>query len=106
MVNRGSSSKPRGTTHAVASSKRGVHGALHEIYSKHRRRHRENPDSMQMCCMWSTNDPPDILEGTEPICDIEDAFGIEIQENEALKLFDMDLNQAAQMIVEISQKNG
>ena len=43
---------------------------------------------MQMCCMWSTNDPPDILEGTEPICDIEDAFGIEIQENEALKLFD------------------
>ncbi len=54
--------------------------------------------------MWSTNDPPDILEGTEPICDIEEAFGIEISANEALKLFDMDLNQAARMILEIKKK--
>jgi hypothetical protein len=82
----------------------GVHAALQSLYSKHRRRYRENPDSKQICCMWSTNDPPDILEGTEPICDIEEAFGIEISANEALKLVDMDLDQAARMILEIKKK--
>lgn len=79
----------------------GIYAVLHAVYSKHRRRHRENPDSKQMSCMWSTNDPPDIIEGTEPICDIEDAFGIEIRDNEALELYDMDLDQATRMIIEI-----
>ena len=78
-----------------------VYDVLHAIYSKHRRRHRENPDSKQMCCMWSTNDPPDIIEGTEPICDIEDAFGIHISEDEALKIYDMSLDQAARTILQI-----
>jgi len=82
----------------------GIYAALHAVYSKHRRRHRENPDSKQMCCMWSTNDPPDTIEGTEPICDIEGTFGIEVRENEALELYDMDLDQAARMIIEISKK--
>jgi len=78
-----------------------VYDALHTIYSKHRRRHQENPDSKQMCCMWSTDDPPDIIEGTEPICDIEDAFGIRISDDEALELYDMHLDQAARKIVQI-----
>ena len=77
---------------------------LHAIYSKHRRTHRENPDSMQMCCMWSTEDPPDIVERTEPICDIEDAFGIEISDDEALEFYDMNLEQAAQKIFEMRSK--
>ena len=51
---------------------------LHRIYQKHRRNHPENGDSEQMCCMWSTNDPPDIIESTPPFDDIEDAFGIAI----------------------------
>ena len=84
----------------------GVYAALHALYSKHRRRHRENPDSKQMCCMWSTSDPPDLIEGTEPICDIEDAFGIEIRGNEALELYDMDLDQAARMVIEIRKTKG
>ena len=37
-----------------------------------------------MCCMWSTNDPPDIIEKIDPICDIEDAFDIQISDDEAL----------------------
>ena len=48
-----------------------------------------------MCCMWSTNDPPDEIEGTEPFCDIED---------DALDLYDMNLNDAAKFIIEIQKK--
>ena len=58
-----------------------IYGILHSIYAKHLRRHKENPDSKQMCCMWSTDDPPDIIEGTEPICDIE-ANGTKIRKGE------------------------
>ena len=78
-----------------------VYNKLEAVYSKHRRKHRENPDSKQMCCMWSTDDPPDIIEGTDPICDIEDAFGIQISDEESLELYDMPLNQAAQKILDI-----
>ena len=81
-----------------------VYDALHTIYSMHRRRHRENPDSKQMCCMWSTDDPPDVIEGTEPIGDIEEAFDILISDDEALELYDMPLNQAARKIVQIRDR--
>jgi acyl carrier protein len=54
--------------------------------------------------MWSTNDPPDSIEGTEPIRDIEDAFGIQISDNESLDLYDRDLDQAVRMIIEIRKK--
>ena len=81
-----------------------IRDALHAIYSKRRRMHRENPDSKQMCCMWSTDDPPDIIEGTDPICDIEDAFNIQISDDEALELYDMHLDQAARRILEIGKK--
>ena len=81
-----------------------IYDALHAIYSKHRRHHRENPDSKQFCCMWSTEDPPDVIEGTEPLCDIEDAFGIQISDDEALELYDMHLDQAARRILEIKDR--
>jgi hypothetical protein len=74
---------------------------LEEIYNKYRRNHKENPDSKQMCCMWSTNNPPDVIEGTEPLCDIEKAFGIQINDDEALKLYDMTLNEALSYIIKL-----
>lgn len=83
-----------------------IYAALHAVYSKHRRMHRENPDSKQMCCMWSTSDPPDNIEGTEPIRDIESTFGIQIGDDEALNLYDMDLAQATQTILEIRNRKG
>ena len=82
----------------------GIYPTLHAIYSRHRRKHRENPDLKQMCCMWSTNNPPDIIEGTTPIRDIEATFGIQISDEEAVKLYDMDLDQAVRMIIEIRKK--
>ena len=71
---------------------------LETIYNIHRRNHNENPDSKQMCCMWSTNNPPEVIEGTEPICDIEEAFGIQINDDAALELYDMTLKEALSYI--------
>ena len=56
-----------------------------------------------MCCMWSTDDPPDIIEGTEPFDDIEAAFDITI-DDEALDLYDMDLKDAAKRIIELQKR--
>jgi hypothetical protein len=82
---------------------RSVYETLHRIYQKHRRKHRENGDSKQMCCMWSTNDPPDIIEGTAPFDDIEDAFGITVDDDAAMELYDMDLDEAAARILEMQR---
>lgn len=78
-----------------------VYQALHAIYNKHRRKYRGNPDSKQICCMWSTNNPPDTLLDTQPIYDIEDAFNIKIDENEAMEIYDMELDEAVKKIMEI-----
>ncbi|MBW1837883.1 MAG: hypothetical protein JRI99_13285, partial [Deltaproteobacteria bacterium] len=48
--------------------------------------------------------PPDIIEGTEPFCDIEAAFDISIDEDDALELYDMDLDEAARKILEIKKQ--
>ncbi|MEE8059305.1 MAG: hypothetical protein V3T17_15935 [Pseudomonadales bacterium] len=77
---------------------------LENIYNKHRRNFKENGDSKQICCMWSTNDPPDVIEGTEPIVDIEQAFDVQINEDGALELYDMTLNEAINYINVIKKK--
>jgi hypothetical protein len=48
--------------------------------------------------MWSTNDPPDVIEGTEPFCDIEKAFGVQINDDDPLELYDMTLKEALNYI--------
>ena len=63
------------------STYKSTYKALHEIYEKHRRNYQENGDSKQMCCMWSTNDPPDVIEDTEPFNDIEAVFNITLDED-------------------------
>ena len=54
--------------------------------------YKHNPDSHQMCCMWSTVNPPDTIEDTKQIHDIEQSFDIHSDEMEALELYDMNLN--------------
>jgi hypothetical protein len=87
----------------MRSDLKSVYDTLHRVYEKHRRNHRENGDSKQMCCMWSTNDPPDIIEGTAPFDDIEDAFSITVDDDAAMELYDMDLHQAAARIMEMQR---
>lgn len=77
---------------------------LHEIYTEHRRQYRENPDSGQLCCMWSTDDPPDIIADTEPLLEIEDAFDIELRSDDAMRLYDMKLDEAARLIMHLRNK--
>ena len=86
------------------STYQSIYKTLHEIYEKHRRNYRENGDSKQMCCMWSTYDPPDQIEGTEPFDDIEAAFNIVIDEDDALDLYDMFLKDAAKRIIEMQKE--
>jgi len=54
--------------------------------------------------MWSTDDPPDIIEDTPPFDDIADAFGIAIDWEDALELYDMRLNEATTRLIEIQQR--
>ena len=81
-----------------------VYEVLYQIYETHRRHHPENADSEQMCCMWSTDDPPDIIEGTPPLTDIENAFGISIDDDAALELYDLRLDEAARKIIEMRDR--
>ncbi len=75
---------------------------LYGIYNKHRRHHPENSfDTEQMCLMWSTDNPPDEIEGTEPFNDIEEAFNIAIDDEDALEMYDMSLKEASIRILEI-----
>jgi hypothetical protein len=76
-----------------------VYEELHRIYETHRRHHPENPDSGQICCMWSTDDPPDIIEGTSPLTDMEHAFDISINEDTSVKLYDSNLDEATKFII-------
>ncbi len=78
-----------------------VYNTLQRIYEKHRGNYPENIDSKQMCCMWSTSNPPDIIEDTPPFDDIEDTFSIAISDDIALELYDMNLSEAARKIMEI-----
>ena len=56
-----------------------------------------------MCLMWSTYDPPDVIEGTKPFYDIEEAFAICIDDDTAADLYDMKLEEAARRIIEIQK---
>ena len=71
---------------------------LHQIYEKHRRKYKENSDSKQMCCMWSTSRPPDDIYNTDQIFSIDEAFKIELSEDDVLELYDMDIVEAAEKI--------
>jgi len=57
-----------------------------------------------MCCMWSTVNPPDIIEDTPPFHDIEAAFEISLDDDECLELYDMDLDEATDKIAALLHK--
>lgn len=59
---------------------------------------------MQMCCMWSTSVPPDIIEGTTPFSDIESEFRISINEEECLEIYDMNIEEAAVKIAKMMEQ--
>ena len=52
------------------------------------------PDS-QMCLFWSTDSSPDVLQHTESLESILDEFDIDLSEDEAVELYDMELQEAS-----------
>lgn len=54
--------------------------------------------------MWSTSAPPDIIADTRPMCDIEAAFDIDIDEQDAVDLYDMGLDEAVGRILEMRRR--
>ncbi len=89
----------------METNQKAAYDILNEIYQIHRRKYPENSrDSRQMCLMWSTNDPPDIIEDTPPFDDIADAFGITIDWEEALEFYDIHLDEAVTRLIEMQQQ--
>lgn len=54
--------------------------------------------------MWSTYDPLDDIQGTEPFCEIEEAFNICIDDDAAADLYDMKLKEATKIIIAIQKE--
>lgn len=66
---------------------------LHKIYKKYQRRY-NNIDAEQMCCMWSTKNPPDEIFETDQFSNIETVFDIDIGEDNAIEIDDMNFDEA------------
>ena len=71
---------------------------LNGIYKKYELRYNRSCTSGQICLMWSTRRLPDVLTETEQISDIEKVFGIQLDEDEAIELYDMTLQEAVTFI--------
>jgi hypothetical protein len=54
-----------------------------------------------MCLLWSTKNPPDVLENTKQLEAIEKEFEIVINEIEAVEIYDMNLLEASKYIQEL-----
>lgn len=77
-----------------------IQDRLHKLYQKYLRRFK-NPDSGQICCMWSTHNPPDEIYDCSQMDDIQDEFNIHITENDAFELYEMKLDEATEFIVKL-----
>ena len=82
-------------------SRKDAYDRLYQILKKKKKRYKNPPKSEQLCCMWSVNNPPDIIEGTAPSRDIDDAFNIEISEEDCFVLYDMELDEAIDKIADL-----
>lgn len=76
---------------------------LCDIYKKYIKQGKPNKDS-QLCQIWPAFDPPDILETTQQLIDLEDSFNIIIEEKDAVEIFDMTLKEASIFIEYLLKK--
>jgi len=75
---------------------------IHVRYSK---KYKGDVEPYQMCYMWSVSTPPDIIEGTEPFYDMEEAFEISIGDDDCIEIYDMNIEEASIRIANlIAQK--
>lgn len=81
-----------------------IYKKLSEIYKKYHPQDIPSRES-QLGVLWDITDPPENLELTEPLRDIETRFDIEIFEDEAVELFDMNLGEASTFIEKMMRAN-
>ena len=67
------------------------------LFEKYSPKSKPTADS-QMCLLWSIINPPEVLEGTKQLNAIEAEFKIEISEDEAVEMYDMNLQEASEYI--------
>lgn len=67
---------------------------------------KEPKEESQMCLIWSTVNPPDILTETEQINDLESAFDIDLSEDEAVQIYNMTISEATIYINKLINKPG
>ena len=87
----------------MKSEHQDIYDRLHKLYKKYFRRYK-NPDSKQICCMWSTRNPPDEIYECSQMDDIQDEFNIRLTEDDALELYDMKLDEATEYIAKLIKK--
>lgn len=62
-------------------------------------------EKSQMCLIWSTLNPPDILTETDQMEDLETAFNIDFSEDEAVLIYDMTVAEAVVYIDKLINKS-
>jgi hypothetical protein len=70
---------------------------LIEIHHKHSGGQKSSGES-QICTMWPMNDPPDILQGTPPLDDIEEFVDYSFEELDVITFYDMNIKEACDFI--------
>ena len=73
---------------------------IHKKYSGDRS---VTPDS-QMCAIWPIDDPPDVLENTPQLDEIEDALDFGFTEEQAVEFYDMEIDEAAQYMFDVIEE--
>ncbi len=68
---------------------------IHNRYSFERYR---SDASSQFCTMWSVDDPPDTLVATDPLEAICNLIDMDIDEDYAIELYDMTLQETAKSL--------
>jgi hypothetical protein len=71
---------------------------IHDRYSFERY---QATAASQVCTMWSVDDPPDVLLATDPLEAICDLVRMDIDENYAVELYDMTLQEAADSLYDL-----
>ncbi len=74
------------------------------IYTKYTSNKSPSEES-QICMLWDINYPPDVLEITEQHQEIEESFNLDIDEDSAVEMFDMNLREASEFLKKLIDSN-
>ena len=86
-------------------SKKLIESELIKLHKKYSGRRISNKES-QVCSLWSTDYPPDVLQCTPQLDEIEAYVDFGFEEMEAITFYDMSIEDAASYIFDIIENCG